>query len=63
MLGRFGGGGGQGGKWRGHEVKRVRDEDLQSKGYGFREFWKDLFGGRKEGARGGGNRTESGYEM
>ena len=38
------------GRWKGHLAERVRDEDLERKGYGFREFWRDLFGGaRKEG--------------
>ncbi|KAL2431603.1 hypothetical protein ABEF95_012251 [Exophiala dermatitidis] len=32
-------------KYRGHEG-RIRDE-VEGKGYGFREFWRDLFGGPK----------------
>jgi Domain of unknown function (DUF1992) len=30
------------GQWKGHQG-RVRDEDLDTKGYGFRQFWRDLF--------------------
>lgn len=38
------------GRWKGHLAERVPDEDLEQKGYGFRQFWRDLFGGaRKEG--------------
>jgi hypothetical protein len=29
-------------------VERVRDEDLGVKGYGFREFWRDVWGGGGE---------------
>jgi hypothetical protein len=25
-------------------VERVRDEDLEVKGYGFGEFWRDVWG-------------------
>lgn len=31
---------------------RVRDEDLEVKGYGFRQFWRDLFAGEKGVGRG-----------
>ena len=31
--------------WKGHEVEKIRDEG-EHKGYGFKQFWKDLF--RKE---------------
>lgn len=27
---------------------RVYDEDFEVKGYGFRQFWKDIFGGKKD---------------
>ncbi len=52
-VGRKGGvlagfGAGKEGRWKGHESTRFRDEDLREKGYGFREFWRGLFG-RKEG--------------
>lgn len=48
VLERFGA---ERGRWKGHLAERVRDEDVERKGYGFREFWRDLFrgGGRKEG--------------
>jgi hypothetical protein len=46
VLERFGHGVGAE-RYRGHEG-RIRDE-VAGKGYGFREFWKDLFGGASTG--------------
>ena len=34
----------------GHRA-RVRDEDIKAKGYGWREFWRDLFRKEKERVR------------
>ena len=31
------------------ERVKVADEDLGKKGYGLREFWKDLWGSKKDG--------------
>ncbi|KAF7511930.1 hypothetical protein GJ744_003163 [Endocarpon pusillum] len=36
------------GRWKGHLADRVPDEDLERKGYGFREFWRDLFGAARK---------------
>lgn len=30
-------------RWGGHETRAIRDEDLSRKGYGFKEFWRDIF--------------------
>ncbi len=44
VLERFGGD-----EWQGH-AGVIRDEG-SDKGYGFKQFWKDLFGREKEGKR------------
>ena len=39
------------GRFEGGHTARVRDEDIKAKGYGWREFWRDLFRKEKERVR------------